>query len=213
MHYRKAVQAALLLTFIPLAASAAPVTVDKRDYKLTYGDGWAASPFLPSTDSTSMVMKEFGADEEGGTAITWTSAMNGVSEATAPQYIAALTMAYQQGLVRTDSSTKSLGGKSFITTGWKDTSAEDSTGRVRIYALQQGSFLFISWLVYDAPQGDAAVAEVEAALATLEIKATGIRRLAWDRRIHPARARIDVLGRTWRPSAGHVPTGPFFLKR
>lgn len=212
MKNRKAILAAILLLLAPLAALAVPLTIVKSAYTLTYADGWATSPFLPSNDSMSMVMKDFGGDD--GNAVTWTHGQTGVTENTAPIFINALTMAYNQGFERIDSSTKVLGGKTFHTTTWRDTGVDsDSTARVKVYAVQQGSFLFVSWLVYNTPDGDGSVAEVEAALASLTITASGIRRFAWNRQTHQARARIDILGRTWQPNTGHIPKGPFFLKR
>lgn len=212
MENRTIILGALLLTLTPPAALAAPLTIEKTDYQLTYPDGWAVPPFLPVTDSNSYVMKEFGGEDE--LAMTWTHGMTGITEGTAPIYVNALTQIYNQGFLRTDSSTKDLGGKTFQTTAWRDTTADgDSTSRVRIYAFQQGSFLFISWLVYNAPGGDGSVAETEAALASLTVKASSIRRFAWNRRAHPDGARIDLLGRTWQPNAGPIPKGPYFLKR
>lgn len=212
MHDRKAVLAAFLVTLAPLAAFAAPLTVDKTDYRLTYGEGWAVPRFLPDRDSASIAEKTYGLEEEF-TATSWTQGLTGVTDSTAATRIASITQVYRQGLVPTDTTVKTLGGKDFRSTGWRDTGDGGGGQRLRIYSYRQGSFLFLSWVVHDSPEADGAVAEVEAALASLEIKATGIPRFAWNRRDHRARARVDILGRTWRPTAGHMPMGPFYRKR
>lgn len=195
------------LLLAPLAAFA-QTKVDKKTFSLTYPDGWMALP-IGGSDSVAIMM-----DEEDG-AMTWATGMSNIPAASAQIYVSTLTQLYTQGYTRTDSSVKTLGGKAFITTGWKSNEAEDSTARVRIYVYQQGDYLFVSWLVYDVSESDASVAEVESALASLVIKvSTAIRRLAWNPRADAAHPRIDVLGRTWTPAgAGRIPAMPFYLRR
>ena len=188
--------------------SAAPLLVENSMFSLTYPDGWATNPFLPSRDSMSIVM------DTATEAMSWAMASNQAGGMTSEQYIQAMTQAYTNQFQRTDSSVKTLGGKAFRTTGWKDTTADgDSSARVRIYAYTQGDFIFISWLIYNSPDGDAAVADVEAALATLKLKGVSIRRAVWSRRMDIANTRLDVLGRTWAPASGRTAKTPFFLRR
>lgn len=199
----------LALVLAPLAAFA-QLELDKKYFKLTYPAGWATNPFLPSNDSLTMVM------DTANDAFSWSHGTTGVGPENAALYASVLTQIYTQSFVRTDSSVKTLGGKSFITTGWKDTADGDTTGRVRIYLHQQGSFLFISWVVFDVKDEARVVRDIEATLATLVIKpaAVSIRRVAWNRHLDADRPRIDVMGRTYAPVHGgaRIPGMPYYRR-
>lgn len=202
MKYRALLVLALLL---PLAAFAQK-QLDKKYWTITLGADWDTLP-VPMGDSVMMITNQ---DLD---AAAWAHGLGNVQPATAQIYTSTLTQLYTQGYTRTDSSVKALGGKSFITTGWAGT-GEDADSRVRIYVLQQGSFLFVTWLVYTSPDGDGSVAQFEAALATLQLKANGIfRQVAWNRKTDAARPRLDLLGRTWSPGTARVPNAQYFLRR
>lgn len=207
MKNRSILFAAAAVLLSTLTVSAAPLLVDKGSFSLTYPDGWAVSPFIPANDSTAIVMNT------DNNAMSWAIGNNQTGGLTAEQYISVMTQAQTLQMQRTDSSVKTLGGKVFHTSGWKDTSADGEGSRLRIYAYSQGNSVFISWLIYESPAGDAAVAQQEAALATLTLKGVSIRPVFWSRKTDVARTRLDILGRTWSPSMGRTPHTAYFLKR
>jgi len=125
-----------------------------------------------------------------------------------------VTRTFDGQYTRTDSSEKQLGSHRFKTSGWTelDPEAEDEAETLRLYTLDAGGVAFLAWMSFE-PGGEAAVAEFEAALATLQIKGVAVR----DRRPRPGTAsaavgpaRLDLLGRVRSPE--RVPAGHYVLR-
>jgi hypothetical protein len=201
VKYVPALFAALLLTGVSLAHSA-PYTVEKGNYKLEFPDGWAINPALPTTDSMAILFNV------GQGAMVTVHGQTGMNPGSSVLYVNALV----QGYTRTDSASRTLGGRTYSASSWKATAIGlDTTSRLRVYAFQEGSFLFVTWVTYKTPRGDGSVADLEKALSSLTLKVSGLGRLS--RRFDAGRIRtpVDILGRVQRPLAGPAPRLPAFL--
>jgi hypothetical protein len=196
---------ALLLS--PKASLAAPLVITKSDYNLTYPDGWMAP--IASGDTSYFAMNAV-----LSSALAYGIALpmdNGVD----PSYYAHLfTASYTHQFLRTDSANVVLGGKTFVMTAYKDTASdEDSTNRIRIYSNTKGNYLFVSWLIYDLEDA-AAIAQQEAALASLNITAiTGIRNVSVAGKTNAPQAGFDIQGRSRKPAEIRNPSTAIFLKQ
>lgn len=196
----------LAALLIPLAAHSQ--TAVKKFHTINLAAHWATSP-IPSMDSlTNIIM-----DTTHG-AIAWTHVSYGTGGLTAEQYLSFMSLGATEGFTKTDSTIKTLGGRSFNTVGWKSTEDDDTTGRVRTYVHLNNTtgLLFFAWIVYDDPEGAPAVAEFEAMLGGATV---GIRRnlSAWNPRRDANLPRLDVLGRTWRATGTRPAVTPYFLRR
>lgn len=180
-----ALVAASLSTAAP--AKAAPLVVTSSKFSLTFQDGWSMLPF--TSDSIKFVMNA----AAGGTA--YMTAVPSSGELTAQQIAAYIAMYGQSdSIVQTANGTKTLGGKSFSYVEFKDT--ENPDDRVRFFYYSNGTMLFHLSAIYEVAKTETVVAQVEAALATLNLQAnTGLRAAAL--RFQGVRpARHDVLGRS-----------------
>ncbi len=113
-------------------------------------------------------------------------------------------------LETTADGTKTLGGKSFSFIEWKKAGATgaEAKDRYRVYFLTTGTVMFEGILGFDTDNSVSALADMEAALATLTLTGgTAIFRAA-SARVRPASVRParDVLGRQAPlPSANRIP--------
>ena len=198
-----------ILLVAPRRAVSDPVIITNADFHLTFPNGWMTVPGMPTMDSGFMVI-----DTGMGDAAATAHGTRYDNSASLPVMINAYTMLYTGHMARTDSSTKVLGGNSFSTVGYADTSADgDSTSRVRIYVTTKGSYLFVAWLIYKTGEGTGSIAGLEAALATLSITATsGIRSAEVRMTTSLPAARYDAQGRIRTHFASRVVPVPLFQK-
>ncbi len=198
--------AAVPLLF-PILASA--LVIDKPTFSLTFDSDWfegfVLDPSVPFHTVGDTVHDAAG----------YLQGMPVTASTPANQYFDNVTLSLAAQYVRTDSSEKRLGSYLFKTSGWREREPEDeeSVEIRRLYTLDEGGVAFFAWMSYE-PGGEAALAEFEAALATLRIKGVGVR----DRRFRPGTAaapsgsaRLDLLGRA-RTTASRLPAGHYVLR-
>lgn len=182
----------------PMAAMAAPLPVEKSTYSLTFPDGWQDAGLGMSGDTSYVVMNE----DLGDNVVAWGYGLTFVNPIQAALLIRAYTMAFSTQYARTDSSQKTLGGHVFTTSEYEDTTtSEDSTARVRVYITTKGNFMFLTYVFYDSEVEDEVVGQMEAALATLEIKASSsLHRVTRVPTVGESIRSMDVLGRIRSPA-------------
>lgn len=206
MKARTLLSAAIPL-LCPLLAPA--LVIDKPTFSITFGpdwmDGLINDPAVPIHTLADTVHDAPGFMQ--GMPIT--------EVGSAELYLSNVTLTLAAQYTRTDTSEKQLGRYRFQTSGWTETDPEeaDRAKTLRLYSLDVGGVSFIAWMSCE-PEGAAAVAEFEAALATLQIKGVAVR----DRRFRsraaaaPAGAtRLDLLGRA-RATTGRLPAGQYVLR-
>lgn len=170
-------------------AKAAPLVVTTSRFSLTFQDGWTTFPF--GNDTLKVVMNPT------INATAYMAAVISDHPMTAQelsQYMAMYGAA--DSLEKTAEGTKTIGGKSFTYVEYKSTKAGDEDGRYRFYYTHSGNLLFNTNVGYEIPDATAAIAQVEAALATLTLNSTNALRASALRGPAFRPATHDVLGRS-----------------
>lgn len=205
-----ALLSAFLLVSPPLAG-AAPLPLEREGYSLTFPDGWDTLPMAAGTEGSFQVYNpELGDNVAAfGNGVPYSSALP------ASFWIDAYTGTLIEGFERTDNSEKTLGGRTFTTSEYKDTTVDgDPDIRLRFYIATQGEFLFISWLSYDVEAGAQVIGEMESALATLEIDASArlVRRPKAPGMAEGRGPGLDALGRNRKSLDNRAPRIPLFVR-
>jgi hypothetical protein len=114
-------------------------------------------------------------------------------------------------LAKVAEGTMTLGGKTFLFLEYRptlSTNPEDSSARVRIYNAGIGPDLFSSVFNYRSTNAAEALADMEAALATLSLSGTPIRARPFPARPGLSSAARDILGRSGpREARSTLPCG------
>ncbi len=181
-------------TVLPAAAQSLVTTTN---FSLTFPAGWMQLTAGTESDSASAFLIN---TLTGSTAITMGLPHQGLLTSKEMAQLM-LTYGVTDSLSTTANGTKTLGGKEFTFLEFKKsgTSESNTVARVRIYFLSQGNFLFEGLMSYDTDTVAGTLTEFEAALATLNIKASaGLRAAIAPFRPAEAGARHDALGRSQR---------------
>ncbi len=197
--------AALLLSIRTI--DAAPIAIIKPGFSLTYQDGWTDEG-VPSDSVYALMNTTLTHSVVIGNGLAMSSGLD------ASTYINAYTASYANNSARTDSSTKTLGANVFMTASFVDTTgASDTPAHVHYYVTTKNGLLFASWLISISTEDSAAVAQEEAALATLKFTATaGIRLRSVSMVSGLPRAGFDIQGRSWKPNENRMPRIAIFRK-
>lgn len=188
-----------------VCAAAAPafsqVPISNANFSITFPAGWMKMPFLPSTDSSAIVL------DTANEATALLFAAPHVGNVTAAQISAAMIgFGATDSLVVTAEGTKTLGGKSFSFIEWKKAVAtgDEAEDRYRVYILTTGTFMFEGILGFNTENAASAVPDMESALATLNLTggSTSLRAASASLRPASLRADRDVLGRQTRLPSG-----------
>jgi hypothetical protein len=184
-----------LAAFAALPARANTLFATSR-FQISFPDGW--QPLIPVGPNDSLMVLY----SEASMASSWISV-----HTTDHPMTAAEIDAYREVFTGTANSTKvsdgtkSLGGKSYTYFEYEADDTTDGRERTRIYYMASGSLLFAGSVSYELADASAAVADMEAALATLSLAGTPIRALAPSPFAGLRPADHDILGRARALSA------------
>jgi hypothetical protein len=190
----------LSLTALSLAAWAAvapasAVEIGNSKFSLTFGNDWAEQNLGENDSSAVSVVK---GNILAGMAILSLSAHEGpLSQAEMTSYLS--MYAASDSFTVVDEGSKTLGGKAYTFLELKKAdpaNAIEEATRYRFYFHSQGNLLFNAFTFYNTLMGAGVPADIEAALATLEIKAAAALRSAREQvrpRFRPS--ELDALGR------------------
>jgi hypothetical protein len=180
-----------LFTSSPVLAQS--VEVATKNFSLTFPAGWSKLSVGGQSDSASAIVMNMTLNASGFVlGVPHQGALTQEQiEATFGQF------GDTDSLEKVGEGKKTLGGREFAYLEYKDKSADANPDeRSRIYYVTQGSFLFEALLLYEVPDGAAAVTQMETALATLKIEAiAGLRAVAGSARSGLRPANLDILGR------------------
>jgi len=166
--FRRALLAFLTLAiFLPTLSVAAPLMITTQDFSLTYPEGW--SSFAAVKDSSSYSALGI---TRGGTAFGVGEHISNEGEVVISSAILSQTVLtnYQ----RLDSTNLTLGKYVFAVRTYKGAagSKADTASRIKIYITHKGNYIFLSYMVYTTASASTAVADQNAAMASLTITAT-----------------------------------------
>jgi hypothetical protein len=185
------------------------VPVVKTGFSLTFPAGWDVNTYVPSdslvllTDTAleASAILEYEKTDHPVDLQFWRSA---------------LVQAYSNGFTLVDSGSKMIGGREFLVSAFTEDTAgsEDSTpaSQGRFYITGQGNDLLLIWAAFPDSAKTRAVAEIEQALATLQMTAVSIRPLARAMRVDPLLDQRDALGRNRTGVTYRLPIVPLFNK-
>ncbi|GEM_PF-4077830 len=200
------------LAFGLFAAPATAQTLVKTShFSLTYPAGWMNFTFPGMPDTTSATVMN-----ASDSAISFLFGAPHQGDLTSTEIATALALAGAgDSLEVTVRGTKTLGSKSFTFIEWKkkNPATEEATSRFRVYYLVQNGFMFEAILSFTTDSSPTAVADIESALATLNVTApTTLRfRISYGRR-NVGTADLNLLGRTVRPDASNHVVVPLFSR-
>lgn len=192
-----AIRALILSAALAGAALAAPITVTRPHFSLTFPDGWTENPYVHGGDS---VVSLLNLNLSGAATLIGTVHSHPGDAAALLATMAAISAKSSK---EDSSGTRRLGSHSFLMGDWHDTTAANKLGlHMRIYVLVEGGFTFIASLSY-SPAKPSAITEFETALASLAVSAgAGVRPAAYDgyggyggAQRNAAAERRDALGR------------------
>lgn len=200
-----------MASLLPRETLCAPLLITKKDFSITFQDGWSVFSFpgVPVNDSGFIV-----ADTGSNEADAYGQGQKITGSLTAKQIAAIYTSIFINDFARTDSSDKKLGKYTFSTAGYKDTSVNgDPTSRIRLYVTTQGNYVFMAIVSYNTDTGLASVARMEIALATLNITAlAGIRKHLAFRNDRSPSTNFNIQGRVGDSPSNRILRSPVFQR-
>jgi hypothetical protein len=179
---------------------ASAVEIGNDSFMLIFGDGWKDFTIGAPTAAATAIKGEFG--EEG-----WVS-LKLLKQAAAltPEELALYMKSYRQtdSVIVIDQGSKTLGDREFSFVEFEDGIRDDPSSEAphfKLYYTAQSGYLFEAITYFTPSQNGGEVAEVESALATLNITAAaGLRRTRGMALTKPKAMDHDALGR-FRPAA------------
>jgi hypothetical protein len=198
--------AVLGLATCAVAPAFSQVPVSHANFTITFPAGWTKIPLGAQGDSAGAMLMNVSTGSS-----TFLFAAPHVGELTAAEIAAAIrNSGATDSLEVITEGTKTLGGKSFAFIDWKKAgvTGDEDVERYRVYFHTTGTFMFEGILGFDKDKMTASVADMETALATLNLTGgSAIRRVA-SAGLRPSslRAGRDVLGRqALQPSGKRLP--------